>query len=181
MIQTNWCVFTGAPCSGKTSVINRLHMLGYRCIPEAARVYIEQELSKGLTLQQIRSDEGAFQNRMISIKKRIESGLPVQENIFLDRAMPDSISYLSIAKMDPFLAIEASNNFRYRHVFVFDPLPWEKDEARNEDDETIALLDKRLEADYRELGYEPIRVPVMPLQERVELILLKTMNKDNVV
>jgi len=177
MIQTNWCVFTGAPCSGKTSVINRLHMLGYKCIPEAARVYIEQELSKGRTLNQIRADEGAFQNKMISIKKRIESALPVEDNIFLDRAMPDSISYLFLAKMDLSVAIEASNNFRYRHVFVFDPLPWQEDEARNEDDKTIALLDKRLEADYRGLGYEPIRVPVMPIEDRVDLILRQSLQK----
>ena len=36
---------------------------------------------------------------------------------------------------------------------------------------TVALLDNQLESDYRDLGYEPIRVPVIPLEERVKIIL----------
>ncbi len=176
MIQTEWCVLTGAPCSGKTTVLSALEALGCRCIPEAARVYIEQELSEGRTLKEIRADKAEFQNKIIAIKKQIESRLPAQELIFLDRALPDSISYLRVAGLDPSEVIEASKFFYYRRIFIFDPLPWQPDEVRNEDDETIALLDKQLEADYRQLGYDPIRIPVMSVQKRVDLILQTLLN-----
>src|SRR5579872_2819615 len=65
MIKTNWCVLTGAPCSGKTTALNVLKDLGYRCIPEMARVYIEDELSKGHSLKEIRADERAFQKKVV--------------------------------------------------------------------------------------------------------------------
>jgi predicted ATPase len=171
VIQTNWCVLTGAPCSGKTTVLTALEARGYKCIPEAARVYIEKELSKRRTLKDIRADEAAFQNKIVAIKKQIESQLPPQEIIFLDRAMPDSISYYRAAGLDTAEIMKASKIFHYRNIFIFDPLPWQTDGVRNEDDETIALLDKQLEADYRQLGYEPIRIPVMSVQARLNLIL----------
>jgi predicted ATPase len=39
--KTNWYVITGAPCSGKTSVIRELEKRGYRVVHEVARAYIE--------------------------------------------------------------------------------------------------------------------------------------------
>ena len=45
--ETNWYVITGAPSSGKSSVIRELENLGYRVVHEVARAYIEEELKKG--------------------------------------------------------------------------------------------------------------------------------------
>lgn len=170
-IETNWSVFTGAPCSGKTTVLNALKALGYKCIPEAARMYIETELAKGRSLTEIRADEMAFQKKIIQVKNEVESKLPPQEIVLLDRAMPDSIAYLRLAKLDTTEIMALSKNFRYRHIFIFDPLPLQQDHVRNESEETNLLLDKQHELDYRELGYKPIRVPVMSVQQRVDLIL----------
>ena len=112
MLKTNWCILTGAPCSGKTTVLNELEKRGFKCIPEVARVYIEQELSKGLTIDEMRADEAAFQKKIIEIKKQIELDLVPEEIVFFDRAMPDSISYLRIAGMDAAEVIELSKKFR---------------------------------------------------------------------
>ncbi len=170
-IQTAWCVFTGVPCSGKSTTLNALKSLGYKCVPEAARDHIEKELAKGHTLAEIRRDEGAFQIELIKIKLAIESGLLPQEVIFLDRAIPDSISYLKIAGLDPGPAIKAAQTFHYNHVFIFDPLPFQADGVRTENDQTISVLDKQLDQDYRDLGYDVIHIPVMPVQARLDLIL----------
>lgn len=102
---------------------------------------------------------------------QIESALPPEQIIFLDRALPDSISYLQIAGLDCSEALKAAQIFRYSYVFVFDPLPLQADGVRIENPQTITLLDKQLEQDYRNLGYDIIRIPVMPTQERVNLIL----------
>ena len=171
VIQTAWCVLTGAPSCGKTTVLKALESLGYTSVPEAARAYIEKELSQGRILQDIRHNEGAFQHQLITIKMQIESALPPEQIIFLDRALPDSISYLQIAGLDCSEALKAAQIFRYSYVFVFDPLPLQADGVRIENPQTITLLDKQLEQDYRNLGYDIIRIPVMPTQERVNLIL----------
>lgn len=42
VIQTAWCVLTGAPSCGKTTVLKALESLGYTSVPEAARAYIEK-------------------------------------------------------------------------------------------------------------------------------------------
>ena len=46
-VQTNWYVITGAPCSGKTTLIEQLADKGYRTIPETARLYMENEMAAG--------------------------------------------------------------------------------------------------------------------------------------
>ena len=54
--QTNWCVITGAPCSGKTAVIYELKQGGYKVIHEVARAYIDEMLDDGQPLDQIKAD-----------------------------------------------------------------------------------------------------------------------------
>ena len=45
--DTNWCVFTGAPSSGKTSVIEEMAHRGYAVQNEVARELIEGALRNG--------------------------------------------------------------------------------------------------------------------------------------
>ena len=39
-VQTNWHVITGAPCSGKSTLIDQLANHGFQTVPESARLYI---------------------------------------------------------------------------------------------------------------------------------------------
>ncbi len=48
-IQTSWHVISGAPCSGKTTLIDQLAGVGYRIAIETAREYFEIEMAKGRT------------------------------------------------------------------------------------------------------------------------------------
>ena len=52
-VQTNWCVLTGAACSGKTTTVDLLADRGYQTVPEAARPMIEREIAKGQTLEEV--------------------------------------------------------------------------------------------------------------------------------
>jgi predicted ATPase len=52
-VQTNWHVITGAACSGKTTLINMLADKGYQTVPEIARQFIEREVTRGRTLDEI--------------------------------------------------------------------------------------------------------------------------------
>lgn len=170
---TNWNVITGAPCSGKTSVLQELEKRGFRFVPEAARVYIEEQISKGRSLQDIRANEGEFQIGLVGIKAHIEDNLPINEIIFLDRALPDSITYYRAAGLDPSSLTTTCHHYRYRNIFIFDRLPLVYDYARIEDESTVDFLDRQLEEDYRNLGYDVIRVPVMSVSERSEFIINK--------
>jgi putative protein kinase ArgK-like GTPase of G3E family len=42
-VQTKWHVITGAPCSGKTTLIDQLADKGFRTVTETARQYFERD------------------------------------------------------------------------------------------------------------------------------------------
>ncbi len=169
--QTRWCVITGAPCSGKTTVINALKKRGCRVVPEAARAFIDDQLARGLDLTEIRSDALVFERHILMEKIRTECQLPVDETIFLDRAVPDSIAYFLHAGLDPDEPTKTSRRFKYRRVFFMDRLPCATDSARMEDDATAASLEIALKKSYAGLGYHLTRIPVLPVKLRVDLIL----------
>ncbi|MBN2367667.1 hypothetical protein JXC34_01515, partial [Candidatus Woesearchaeota archaeon] len=58
--------------------------------------------------------------------------------------------------------------------FMLEPLPYEQDYARVEDQETIDRLYYLLPLSYKQLGYDVISVPAMSISERVEFILERT-------
>ena len=125
MRLTNWCVITGAPCSGKTSVVNELERRGYKVVHETARAYIDQQLAAGRRLDQIKADELAFENHILNAKLAIESSLPANETIFFDRGIPDSIAYFKLAGLNPARAckkrqpVSLSPNFLFRKTGIF--------------------------------------------------------------
>ncbi|MBI2809973.1 MAG: ATP-binding protein [Candidatus Melainabacteria bacterium] len=149
---------------GKTSVLQELERRGYNWIPEA-------KLAKVGKIDGIRTDEGAFQRQLYMSRCNIESILNPDELILFDGALPDSITYFRIARLDPAAIIESCKRFRYHRVFIFEPLKFEWDGVRLEMDEISLFLDLHLEIDYRELGYDVIRIPALSVEKRIELIL----------
>ena len=171
MSQTNWYVITGAPSSGKTTLVQEIEKLGYRVIHEVARGYIETQMKQGRTLEEIRADKRSFENFVLHAKIAIEAELPKDHVIIFDRAIPDSIAYFEVAGLDAGEAVEKSPRNRYKKVFLLDRLPYQVDHARIEDNQIAIRLDQSLEQSYRMLGYEVMRINAMPVKERVKIIL----------
>lgn len=169
--EINWYVITGGPSSGKTTVLNELAKLGYTIYPEAARVFIDEEMAKGKSIKEIRGDEAEFQRRVLKIKIDAEKSAPKDEIIFFDRAIPDSIAYYRICGLDSKEVLEFCREKSYRKIFIFKQLPFENDYARVEDTQTIEKLNKLLKESYENLGYEVINILVMPVKDRVKKIL----------
>ena len=63
-ILTKWHVITGAPCSGKTTLIDQLAEKGFKTRPEVGRQYFERELAKGRTIHEIREDPAVFTSQI---------------------------------------------------------------------------------------------------------------------
>lgn len=171
MQQTNWIVITGAPCSGKTSVICALEKKGYSVVHEVARALIDKALQQGLSLAEIKSDESAFEYRILEEKEKIEAGLSPTALIFLDRAIPDSLAYFIHAGLDPDLPLKKSRLYHYKKIFLFERFRFKRDKVRIEDEIIAEKLDRLLWESYQLLKYDVIRVPVLPVAERTEYIL----------
>ena len=169
--STNWVVLTGRPCSGISTTLEALSRQGFHTVNEAARSIIDECLAKGQTVEQIRAHDLRFQRDVLKRKVDTERGLLKDEVIFLDRALPDSIVYHSIAGLDPQEVVQLCQPATYRKVFFMEPLPYLKDYARTESHSMLDRLGEELPQVYRKLSYEVIRVPVATIEERVELIL----------
>lgn len=171
MIQTQWRVITGAPCSGKTAIILDLEDLGYRVVHETARRILEEERRKKGCSSMGRNDRKSLQPAILKMKLDIESALPVDELVFMDRGAPDSIAYYLLHGLDPADIMDRSRRRRYQTVFFCDRLPLRADSIRNEDEATVSRLNALLLGAYRSLGYRVVRVPAMSIQERTDFIL----------
>ena len=170
--QTEWVVIDGAPSSGKTTVIQVLHRAGYRIIPEVGRAYIEMELARGRTLGDIRGNEEHFQRALIALYVEQLRRLGPRQSVILDGGFPHAQAYIELnatPRMPDVLVL--CKPYHFKQVFLCDPLPFEKDHVRTEDSVKAAFLDRRIEGIYRELGYDPMRIPVMTAEERAAYVL----------
>ena len=169
-VETNWHVITGGACCGKTTLIDLLAEQGHQTLAEIPRQYIEQEMAKGRTLEEIFAcvdDERA----MKGWQRRAEDALRAGDVVFLDRAMPDYLWFWRVHGLDPNEIVEECLHYRYASVFILDLLPLELDGARIEDKTFTVHFDECLVRDYSALGYRVVRVPVLPPAERVQFLL----------
>lgn len=166
-----WYVITGGPSSGKTTVLNELAKLGYVIYPEAARVFIDQEMAKVKSLKEIRGNEAEFQRKVLKLKIEVEKAAPKNKIVFFDRVIPDSIAYYQICNLEPREVLKFCKKKQYKKIFLFEQFPFNQDYARVEDDKTIEKLNKLLKESYEKLGYKVVDIPIISVSERVKRIL----------
>ncbi len=166
-------VITGAPSSGKTTLISALRGRGYDVVEEMARVCIHRGLSQGKTIVDLHKDEAKFQNDIIVMQIEAERNVPKDRIVFLDRGMPDSWAYYRLHSLpDNQFFLKAVKNTSYTKVFILDPLPYQADYARIEKSEEEQIkLHELLHKAYEFFNIEIVKVPVLPVEERMEFIL----------
>ena len=172
--RNQWHVITGPPCCGKSTTVEMLAQRGFRVRSEIARAYLDEEISKGRTIQEIRSDMQVFQCEVLRRAINSEDAMPHDELIFLDRGIPDSLAYFMLHEIPPKPYLECISAAKYRSVFYLDPLDeYSADYARVENlaerDQLAGLLWKA----YSDLGCRIERVPALDTNERIEYILTR--------
>jgi predicted ATPase len=171
-VQTRWHVITGAPCSGKTTLLDMLADKGYQTVTEVARDYFENELAKGRTIDEIRQDDAAVQYGILDLQLELEHGLRRDEVAFLDRALPDCITFHRVFGLNINDVLSVCFQYQYASVSILDRLPFLRSKTLGpEDEKTASFVDEWLARDYSALGYDVLRVPVLPPEERLAFIL----------
>ncbi|MFC2054757.1 AAA family ATPase [Chloroflexota bacterium] len=170
-VQTNWHVITGAASCGKTTLINLLADKGFQTVPEGGRQYMEREIARGRTIDEIRANAAALQRRIKDMQLSIEDGFQAIDVAFLDRAVPDSLAWYRAFGLNPNEILLECFHHRYASVFILDRLPLQPNGLRFEDDTYTGFLDEWHTRDYSALGYHIVRVPVLPPEERLAFVL----------
>ncbi len=172
-VRTNWHVITGAPSSGKTTLINLIKKQGFNTSPEPARMFIERELSKGFTIEYVQKALKTLNRAIANFHLAIEAQLQVNETIFLDRGFPDCLPYHRIHGLNPNELLDDCFHHKYKSVFILQRLPFQQDGVRYENDKIAEFHQSWLLKDYHALGYKPILVPLLSPEERLRFILEK--------
>jgi predicted ATPase len=166
-------VLTGGPGIGKTTLIELLAAAGYAIVPEAARLVVEDEESRGGDARPW-SNPPRFQKLVAEKQLELEAAAEKRggDLYFLDRGLVDGHAYCKIANIESPALIYGSGKNRYSHVFLLDPLPsYRNDGVRYESEEKGMRIHNEIAAAYREFGYNPISVPILPPEGRMKFIL----------
>jgi len=175
-------VITGAPGTGKTSIILKLESANFFCFHEVIRT-MTQEAKKNNGNTNIVSnpivsveDPYTFNTSILNarIQQHRDASLKKDSILFYDRGIPDVLAYMDYFKQsytEQF--IKECRDHIYDHVFILPP--WEKiyvrDEERYESFEQAQEIHHHLVATYNKLGYNCIEVPFGSVAERNNFIL----------
>lgn len=167
-------VFTGGPCSGKSSVLERLEDKGFPILKETAKEIVAKRRHIPITKEEseIRQElifNNQFKKEQIAEKKNY----PI---LFLDRCLIDGLGYSLLYCGEDSIKkyLGAVNNKHYDSIFLFEMLPFNSEgfRAENEGEEAIKI-EKSISRVYKNLGYDLIRVPKMSISDRTDFVLEK--------
>lgn len=166
-------VITGAPGTGKTSIINHLKTKGYNCIDEISREIISEQIAiNGEVLPW--KNLSAFSERVFTLR---ESQLLNSKNtlLFFDRGIVDVYAYMKGDSLGiPEYLEESIKKNRYNTKVFYTPL-WEEiyvnDKERKESIEQAQIIEDVLLSSYRFYNYQLIKVPKGSVEERANFIL----------
>jgi predicted ATPase len=173
MLKNNWYVITGGPSTGKTTLLAEFEKMGYHTIPEAARTVIDDALSRGIAVEDLRKDEKWFQEEVTRLKQKIEQSHDPATLTFFDRGMQDTIAFLRHYNFDIEKWVQnLADTSRYQKVFLLQALPtYEEDYARVEDEDFRENIHGLLYDAYADSGMKPIIVQSGSVKDRAEFIL----------
>lgn len=173
--KSNFFVLTGGPSSGKTSIINALVTRGVRCVAEAGRQIIQEQVLRGGSAVPW-NDARTFRDLMLSHDLHAYcSNKERSELVIFDRGIVDVLGYSQLVGLEDDLHIhKAIAHYRYsRRVFIAPP--WEDiylndSERKQTFKEAVATFEAMVLA-YESAGYSLVELPLVGVEDRAQLIL----------
>ncbi len=164
-------ILTGAPGSGKTSLINTLKERGYQTVSEAATQLIIEKQQSGIKKPW---EQSGFIDELISIQLKAVDSYESESLVFFDRSIICTYALAQYLGRDiPKKLLIAINKLpKDATVFHIESLDIiEQTSAR-----TLSLSEAKafgklhLEV-YKHFGYQPIQIPKDTIEARINLLL----------
>jgi len=163
-------ILTGCPGSGKSSILLYLEIVnGEHIVREAAEDYIRLRQAQGVKQPWTEPD---FQLNILAIQVKRNAKIPANApRVFIDRGYEDGRAYSDDKTLLERIS-QAAQGKMYDQVFLVENLgSTETNGVRQENHEEALRLEKRVEEIYQGLGYQPVRIPAGPVEERARRIM----------
>ncbi|HEY9537939.1 MAG TPA: AAA family ATPase [Kiloniellaceae bacterium] len=158
----HYFVLTGAPGSGKTTVLNALRQLGIATVDEPARQILAEQRSIGGAGVPDRNPalftELLLSRALYAHRRHSDSEGP----LLFDRGLPDVIGYARLFGAPAEAATAAARRYRYnRTAFLAPALPeiYCRDDERTMSFEAARDFGEMIRGGYKTLGYEIVELP----------------------
>ncbi|GAB3424872.1 AAA family ATPase [Niabella aquatica] len=172
-----FCVITGGPGVGKTSLINELNSYGFQTIPEDARRIIKEQI-------EINSEGLPWKNKELYARLMLEASLRRYDEvntrafsnfIFFDRGILDTICYMKMEHIpvsNEIIEVAARRPYN-SNVFILPPWQeiYETDNERKQSWGEAVFTFKKMKETYLDFGYNFIEVPKTTVKQRAEFII----------
>ena len=165
-------IITGAPGTGKTSIINYLNKQGYECVKEGTRNILNTSINENSNIKSWK-DIPDFSKLIFNYREK--EVLKIRDSItFFDRSIIDTYSYMKMEKMnipDKFTLSIQKNKY---HKKVFYTPIWEEiykiDNERKENIMEARKIEQNIIKIYSSFSYEMIMIPKSSIKQRVNFI-----------
>jgi predicted ATPase len=159
----------GGPSAGKTTIIGRLKELGYTTVDDTARKLILDSRTPKPT-----ENRAAFQQALIQAQLAAEQASVVNHTVpvFLDGGVFDGCAYYICDNLPVPDIYDTIDSSRYRKAFLLESLDFYVDDGvRYQDAKFTNKITSVLERCYQERAIEVVRVPNLPVANRLKIIL----------
>ncbi len=167
-------IVTGAPGSGKTSIMNILSQKGLSFFDEPARAIISEQ--RNIDGQGI-YDRDPYLFKELMLSRAIYQYLKAKEArtvYFFDRGIPDMLAYSQCFNLPSGAEQKAAEIYRYNPIVFFAP-SWEaifsNDEDRKLSFNQAQEFGDNLKQAYQKQGYNLIELPAVSPEDRTDFIL----------
>ncbi|GAX43177.1 hypothetical protein NIES4075_41890 [Tolypothrix sp. NIES-4075] len=167
-------VLTGGPGAGKTSLLIYLEMLGELTIREASEDLIRYQHALGVAP---RLDPN-FEEKVLKLQLSRERNIsPTWHRVFLDRGLLDVLGYYQFLNINPSELMQSviqrlQQEKVYEKIFLIEhQRVIETTSIRIENIEQALYIEKLQAENYKQFGYEVIRIPFDSVKVRTEMIL----------
>ena len=172
-------VITGAPGSGKTTLIKALEFEGYSCFNEYSRKIIQIWKDKGLN-SFFKEKPEVFSSKILKGRKRqYKDSLKIKKSknnlIFFDRGIYDVYAYLYSIN-DAYTFPSKLIKYNYQKIFILNPWKeiYSNDNERIENYNSSVKIDEAIKYTYRKYGFKLINVPKTTVKKRIKFIIKKS-------
>ncbi|MGP4021614.1 AAA family ATPase [Saccharopolyspora sp. 5N708] len=174
-MSQRFVVITGGPGAGKTTLIDRLAAAGFARSAEAGRGVITDQIAIGGRALPW-ADPELFAELMLSWELRsYHQACEETGTVIFDRGLPDIIGYLRLNGLPvPEHVHTAAKAFRYRARVLlapFWPEIYDQDSERTQSAAEAERTCQHVATAYADYGYELVRLPRGPVEERVGFVL----------